>query len=176
MSQTPHHPPHIYLDDTWYAITASVYGRHRWLVGDVNKTIVRDKLKELVSTFKASLAAWVILDNHYHLLIKAKTGKDISAMIGQLHGFVSHEINKIEGLKRRMWDNYWDICIRDEPGYWTRFNYIHHNPVKHGYVNVMQDWSFSSYKWYVKHKGTEWMADVLARFPVKDFTDARDAF
>ena len=176
MPQVQHHPPHIYLDDTWYAITSSVYGRHRWLAGDVNKTIVRDKLKELIATFKVSLAAWVILDNHYHLLLKSQTGKDISTMIGQLHGYTSRQINKIEGIQRRMWDNYWDTCMRDGQSYWTRFNYIHHNPIKHGYVMAMQDWPFSSYRWYDENKGSEWMTDALTRYPVKDFTDARDAF
>jgi putative transposase len=57
-----------------------------------------------------------------------------------------------------------------------RFNYIHNNPVKHGYVNEMGDWDYSSYQYYLEKYGKEWMADVLAQYPVIDFTDSGDDF
>jgi hypothetical protein len=49
------HPPHHYEDGTWYAITASTYGRRRWLAGDEAKTIMRDKLRALTIEFNIKL-------------------------------------------------------------------------------------------------------------------------
>lgn len=177
MAKPPHHPPHIYLDDTWYIITASIYGRQRLLHPLGYKDLVRDQLKALVVEFKLQLAAWVILDNHYHVLIKSQVGNALPHFLGRLHGRTSFEINGRDKKRgRQLWHNYWDSCIRSERDYWMRFNYIHHNPIKHGYVKRMEDWEFSSYRYYLEHKGMEWLADTWQQFPVIDFSDPRDAF
>jgi putative transposase len=75
---------------------------------------------------------------------------------------------------RQVWHNYWDTCVRTEADYWTRFNYVHYNPIKHGYVKQLSDWPFSSYGYYLKHRGEELLLDVLERYPVVDFTDPND--
>lgn len=61
-----------------------------------------------------------------------------------------------------MWYSYLDTCIRDEAGYWTRFNYIRYNPVKHGYVSRPADWPFSSYRYYLRTRGAAWLRARLA--------------
>lgn len=177
MGISRHHPPHLYLDDTWYMITSSIYGASHWLKPAGHKEVVRDKLKELILEFKLSLAAWVILDNHYHLLIRSRVGKELPRFFNRLHGATSFELNRRDGRRgRQMWHNYWDRCIRTEKDYWTRFNYIHHNPVKHQYAAGMEDWAYSSYRFYLVRKGTDWMRDVLESYPVLDFTEDGDDF
>lgn len=167
---TSHHPPHIYLDDSWYIVTASTVDHTRFLVGDAAKSLLRDKLKELVLEFKITLRAWVILDNHYHLLMKTYLGHDLSRFFGKLHGATAWQLNQWAGTPgRQIWHNYWDTCIRDEQGYWTRFNYIHQNPVKHGYVAHTAVWPFSSYHYYLRTEGQEWLDDLLMAYPVRDY-------
>lgn len=172
-----HHPPHVFLDDTWYFVTASIYQKRRLLQPDGHKDFVRDHLKFLIGEFHANQAAWVIEDNHYHVLIKSHVGNDLTRFFGRLHGRTAFELNGRDGARgRQMWHNYWDTCIRTEADYWTRFNYIHHNPVKHGYVRQMEEWPFSSYHYYLEHKGTEWLMDAFRQYPVVDFTDSSDDF
>ncbi len=177
MRPTTHHPPHIYMDDTWYMITSSVYGGRCLLRPNGYKDLVRDHLKILVVEFKLILAAWVILDNHSHILVKSKVGAQISRFVGRWHGRTSFEINALDDSRgRQVWHNYWDTCIRSEADYWTRFNYIHYNPIKHGYVKKLEDWPFSSYRYYLERKGETWLLDVFERYPVVDFTDSNDSF
>jgi putative transposase len=172
-----HHPPHIYLDNTWYIITASTRGKQRLLHSAGYKELVRDQLKVLVTEFHIQLAAWAILDNHYHILGKSHVGQDLSRMFGRLHGRTAFEINGRDDTRgRQVWHNYWDTCIRTEADYWTRFNYIHHNPVKHGYTKRMEDWAFSSCCYYREHKGSDWLLDALERYPIVDFSDPDDDF
>jgi putative transposase len=172
-----HHPPHIFLDNAWYMVNASTHLRASLLMSPEHKGLVRDHLKTLVTEFKMHLTAWVILDNHYHILVKSNDGSKLPHFFKRLHGSTAFEINRLDALRgRQVWHNYWDTCIRTEKDYWTRFNYIHHNPVKHGYVTRMRDWPFSSYRWYLEHKGEEWLADAFARYPIKDFSDVRDDF
>jgi len=172
---TNHHPPHIYLDDTWYIITASVYRGHRLLRPEGHKNLVWGQLKALVDEFELTLAAWVILDNHYHVLVKSHIGPDLRRVFGRLHGRTSYDLNRLDGARgRQVWHNYWDTCIRGEVDFWTRFNYIHNNPVKHGYVRRFEDWLFSSYHYYLEAKGQDWLDDCWERYPVIDYLDRDD--
>jgi len=41
-------------------------------------------------------------------------------------------------------------CIRDEQDYQNHLDYIHYNPVKHGYVQLVKDWPYSSFHRYAK--------------------------
>jgi putative transposase len=172
-----HHPPHVYLDNTWYFVTASIHRKHRLLQPAGHKDFVRDQLKASVAEFYVQLPAWVILDNHYHILGKSHVGQDLARLFGRLHGRTAFELNGRDGTRgRQVWHNYWDTCIRTEADYWTRFNYIHHNPVKHGYVGHMEDWLFSSYCYYLEHKGNDWLIDAFQQYPIVDFTDSDDDF
>ena len=165
-----HHPPHIYLDDTWYIVTsATLYHRH-YLAQPQAKPLVVQKLHELVESFGIELQAWVVLDNHYHILFKTHHGKDLSRFFGQLHGGTSRQINLWDDATgRQVWHNYWDTCIRSEEDFWTRFNYIHNNPIKHGYVKRLEDWPYSSYHHWLATKGQDWLDDCWERYPVSDF-------
>jgi putative transposase len=171
-----HHPPHVYLDDTWYIITAGTFDRGALLSNEQAKELLRDTLKTLALEFRITLRAWVILDNYYHLLLRTSRGKDLSHFIGRLHGSTARQINLWDQVTaRQVWHNYWDTCIRTEADYWTRFNYIHNNPVKHGYVSKWEDWPFSSYGYYLRTKGEEWLLDRWRRYPVIDYLEGDDS-
>ena len=48
-------------------------------------------------------------------------------------------------------------------------NYIHHNPVKHGYVTRWQDWPWSSARAYLEALGIEEATKRWQQHPVLDF-------
>jgi len=125
--------------------------------------------------FGLALLAWVILDNHYHVIFKAQRGNLLPRFFGRLHGSASRQINQRDSrVGRQVWHNYWDTSIRTEGDLWTRFNYLHNNPVKHGYVQDLRDWEFSSYHHYRRLKGEEWLVDCWQRYPVIDFIEGDD--
>jgi putative transposase len=45
---------------------------------------------------------------------------------------------------------YWEHTIRDEKDYGRHLDYIHFNPVKHGLVDRVLDWPYSSSHLYVR--------------------------
>ncbi len=45
---------------------------------------------------------------------------------------------------------FWEHQIRDKRNYTQRINYIHYNPVKHGYVKNVKAWPSSSFHNFVK--------------------------
>lgn len=59
---------------------------------------------------------------------------------------------------------YWEHTIREEDDYARHVDYIHRNPVKHGYVDRVSDWPYSSFRRFV-HSGVypgDWCGDVAA--------------
>ena len=54
---------------------------------------------------------------------------------------------EIVGNKKKLtqWqDRFWEHTIRDERDMKTHYDYIHYNPVKHGYVESADQWKWSS--------------------------------
>jgi putative transposase len=45
---------------------------------------------------------------------------------------------------------FWEHAIRDEEDFARHADYIHFNPVKHGYVTRPLDWPYSSFRRFVK--------------------------
>lgn len=64
--------------------------------------------------------------------------------------------------------------MRSEAHYYTTLNYIHNNPVKHGYASKWTDWPFSSVHWYLDVKGRKWLEDVWRSYPVLNYGDKWD--
>jgi putative transposase len=53
--------------------------------------------------------------------------------------------------ERGIWQRrFWEHTIRDEKDYENHLNYIHNNPVKHGYVQNATDWPYSSIHRFIK--------------------------
>ncbi len=59
-------------------------------------------------------------------------------------------ITKNQRNEYNLWQKrFWEHRIRDEQDLITHVDYIHYNPVKHGWVNQVQDWPYSSFHRYV---------------------------
>jgi len=166
----PHRPPHLLINETWYFITAHTVGKTPLLSTDEQKSIWLDNFITLQNRFKVNVSAWVLLDNHYHFLTYFHDAQIIPKFVQQLHGSTSFKLNKYESTKgREVWYSYWDCCVRDEKDFWTKFNYIHYNPTKHGYVESPEDWKFSSLNEILGNKGQDWVDDCWARYPVVEY-------
>ena len=166
-----HHPPHIFLDNTYYFLTARTYQKKKIFSTDKKKQLLINGLKAEFRKQHFELVAWVVLDNHYHIEFKAGEAKVLSKIINLIHGKTSYLVNKLDCVRdRKVFQNYWDHCIRDEKDYYKHFNYIHHNPIKHGYKKEMEGYKFSSYNEWVSKYGVEWMESCFKLYPITDFT------
>lgn len=163
-------PPHIYQENKIYFLTAHTFDKENILIGDNHKRIFCEVLSGCLKEFGARILGWTININHYHLLLYFKD-KNIKNFVQKLHGKTSYLFNKFDGLRgRRVWVNYWDRCVHSERDFYIRLNYIHHNCIKHGYTEKMDDYKWSSYSQYVKKYGEEWICDCFEHYSIKDFT------
>jgi len=57
---------------------------------------------------------------------------------------------KVKG-ERGIWQRrYWEHTLRDEMDFERHCDYIHFNPVKHGYVSKPKEWAYSSFQRFVR--------------------------
>jgi putative transposase len=107
-----------------------------------------------------SLVAMVVLPEHLHAIWRLPPGDADYPMRWSLikSGF-SRRIGKGEEIdatrqrkrERGIWQRrYWEHQIRDEADLARHVDYIHYNPVKHGWVTRVGDWPHSTFHEYVR--------------------------
>ena len=199
MAYKPFHPPHFYIDQATYFVSARTFNNVPVLASDAHKRLFRELLREKIKAIGVRLFAWVILSDHYHLLFYVDEGVKIGRFLKHLHGASSRRLNELDKQRgRRVWRNYWDRCPRDEKEFWAYFNYIHINPIKHRVVPtdgpsfqsladsaltndihaLLQSYEFSSYHYYWRRYGEEWFNDLWEAYPIPDYLrmwDEQDA-
>ncbi|HVP36826.1 MAG TPA: transposase, partial [Terriglobales bacterium] len=139
-----HAPAHLFMESHPYFITAGTYLKQHFFINDQEKELLFEVIQQILLKCSVQLTAWAILSNHYHLVIGLKDPFLLPEIIRKIHSKSSVELNKKEHqTKRKIWQNYWDRCIRDEKDYYCKLNYVHFNPVKHGYTEDPSEYRFS---------------------------------
>ena len=124
---------------------------------------LRDVIVEVRHEHPFSIDAWVLLPDHMHCIWTLPDGdQDYSKRWGLIKsGFSkrardlsSANMNSISRIRHReaaIWQRrFWEHQIRDQEDLNRHIDYIHYNPVKHGLVQRVQDWPFSTFHRYVK--------------------------
>jgi putative transposase len=71
--------------------------------------------------------------------------------------------SKLAKREKGIWQRrYWEHAIRVEADFERHVDYIHFNPVKHGYVGRVADWPYSSFHRYVEQGllPMDWGGDI----------------
>ncbi|PIS42771.1 MAG: hypothetical protein COT24_01710 [Candidatus Kerfeldbacteria bacterium CG08_land_8_20_14_0_20_40_16] len=147
-----HIPFHLYLDEKIYFVTSRTIKRKKLFNCNAKLDLLEKRIKAAAKKYCIELHAWVVLANHYHLLFTLHEGVKLSNLIRFINSDSSYLLNSNDNARgRKIWWNYWDVCVRTKKDFWAYFNYIHYNPVKHGCVELEGDYRYSSYN-YFKNK------------------------
>ncbi|MDH5631240.1 MAG: transposase [Gammaproteobacteria bacterium] len=131
-----------------------------------NKTLLVDEFDKLRMVFNDvkkrhpfKLDAMVVLPEHIHAMMTLPPNdNDFAKRWMLIKSDFSRLLPKTEKKntsrqtkgERGIWQRrYWEHLIRDETDYINHVNYIHYNPVKHGYVTNAIDWKYSTIHRYV---------------------------
>ena len=165
-----HAPPHLEGVAGEFLITAACY-EHRHVFGTPEElTWLTQRLAEGLDADKNPWRAFVVLPNHYHLVVKISNLEAFSDAIRRTHSRVATEVNSRQQERgRRVWYRYSDRAIRSERHLRAAVNYIHHNPVKHGFVGTEEEWPWSSVQEYLSGHGGEWLDAVRQAYPLGEF-------
>jgi len=102
-----------------------------------------------------TIHGWVILPEHMHCVIELPADDanyatrwrlikmEFSKALPRTERLSSVRIRRGE---RGIWQRrYWEHLIRDERDYRAHMDYVHINPLKHGLVNRVADWTYSTF-------------------------------
>lgn len=82
----PNTPAHLFIDDAPYFITGAIYQKRKLLRNAALKQGLLDKIRANTRHFGWTLEHWVILDNHYHLMLRSRRGDDLPELMQRVHG------------------------------------------------------------------------------------------
>lgn len=119
-----------------------------------------------------SMPAWVVLPDHLHCIWELPEGDDDfatrwrhvkTAFSRAIPAGEPRSARRIAKAERAIWQRrYWEHLVRDDADLRAHVDYIHINPVKHGHVQRVVDWPYSSFH---KHVERGWLAEDWACDP-----------
>ncbi|MGR9087949.1 MAG: REP-associated tyrosine transposase [Gammaproteobacteria bacterium] len=122
--------------------------------------LLRTIVRRIRKRYPFHIDAWVALPDHLHsVLILPPDDSDFSTRWRLIKSGFSRALPKTERRsevrraagERGIWQrHYWEHYIRDETDYERHVDYIHMNPLKHGWVKQVCDWPFSAFHRYVE--------------------------
>jgi putative transposase len=142
---------------TYFFTVTLIDRRSRWLVDRI------DRLRAAIQTVKRErpfrVDAMVILPEHLHAvwtlpqhdddyavrwrMIKARFSRALANDGAELRRNVKGEYN--------LWQRrYWEHTVRDEIDLRHHVDYVHYNPVKHGWVQRVDQWPYSTFHRFVR--------------------------
>jgi len=146
----------IFMDGYSYFITVITHQRNPILIENI--TLLRESFSVSKSRYKYSIDAIVIMPDHFHMIITPEIAEEYPHIIRTVkqhfskhcpviyfeHIDQSHSRAK-KGYSLVWQKRFYEHTIRNEKDLTEKMQYIQHNPVKHGYVDVVEDWEFSSF-------------------------------
>ena len=148
-------------------VTGSTYLKRRHLIDSDSRERLLLYILKSCQRYGWNLEDWVILDNHYHLMLESPENADsLPLLVKAAHKFTSIWLrkNKEVDTSKKIFHNYWDSCITYERSYFARLNYVYFNPVKHVYVSHPKDYPFGSY-FYRYEKFAEELKILRDKYP-----------
>jgi putative transposase len=146
-----------------YFFTLVTHRRQKLFLDDRVRHALREAIEKTRIAFPFQMLAWVLLPDHLHCIWTLPEGDaDFTKRWGMIKRHVSqhcaHLINldqrpSVSKFKRKesnFWQRrYWEHQIRDEIDFKRHLDYIHWNPLKHGLVDKVSDWPYSTFHRYV---------------------------
>ena len=125
-----------------------------------NIDILRAAVKKVKKKYPFQIDGWVVLPDHIHCIWTLPPDDNNYSTRWRL--IKTYFVRKLPKTERRsfvrqkrgergIWQRrYWEHQIRDDKDYSVHMDYLLYNPVKHGYVQRVTDWPFSTFSHLVK--------------------------
>lgn len=147
-----------------YFFTAIAFRRQPIFRDEIAIEVLSDAILKVQSRRPFQIDAQVILPDHIHALWTLPEGDDDYSTRWRLikeaftrwhvaqHGEGQRSKSREGKGEQAVWQRrFWEHAIRDDDDFDHHFDYIHFNPVKHGYVAAPKDWPHSTFRdWVAK--------------------------
>lgn len=148
---------------TSFFFTLITYHRRPILCDEPIRTALRDAIQIVRRSMPFDIDGWVLLPDHMHCVWTLPPDEaDFSQRWSQIKRRVSKDCGHVYKLRgsdaaeRRgeatIWQRrFWEHRIRSDIDMQRHMDYLHYNPVKHGHVEQVSMWPYSTFHRYVKN-------------------------
>lgn len=150
--------------------TATINNWQPLLTDDKHKDIIVDSLKFLVAEKRMELNAFVIMNNHIHLIWQPMFSYTPTSIQSSFMKYTAQQLKRsltknnaemLDMFKVNKYDRTYQFWKRESLGielispavFEQKLDYIHYNPVKAGLCVNAEDYHYSSARFY--HDGTD---------------------
>ncbi len=147
-----------------FFLSVVTFNRRKIFNHPQGRRILGKAVNQIIGEFPFSLDAWVLMEDHLHTIwTLPKEDTNYGKRVGLIKAHFSkaakiwfHDksmMNLSRQYRREItiWQRrFWEHTIRDEEDLAKHFDYLHYNPVKHGLVQRVRDWPYSSFHRLVK--------------------------
>jgi REP element-mobilizing transposase RayT len=162
----------IEYPEALYHVLSRGNERREIFVDDDDRRLFLDTLGEMAERFEADIAAYVLMGNHYHLLLRTRR-PNLSKCMQWFGVTYTNRFNALNAHSGHLFQGRFKSMIVQNDAYLLRLSYyIHRNPVRAGIVERLADYRWSSYPVYAcGRKAPAWLnTDLL----LSQFVNAAD--
>ncbi len=143
----------IEYEGAFYHVTSRGNERKKIFFSKSDYRRFKSYLESAIEKYSYRLHAYVLMGNHYHLLIE--TGKpNLNKLMHYINGSYTNYINRRKGRIGHLFQGRYKAILIDRDNYLLELSrYIHLNPVNAGIVENPQGYPYSSYSSFIKKKG-----------------------
>jgi putative transposase len=163
----PHAPVHRISKDGTFIVTAATLDHAHLFKGTDRLDYLLGELLSQLRDAGWELEAWAVFSNHYHFVAHALPGAELlSSVLRELHRSTSLHVNKLDlAHERQTWYQFWETRLSYEESYLARLSYVHQNAVKHGLVEVANQYRWCSAEWF-ERMGTPAQVKTVYRMKI----------
>jgi len=148
----------FYVPNYSYFLTVVTQNREPILIDNIE--LLRESFRRSKKRYNYKIDAIIVLPDHFHMIITPKVPEEYSAIISFIkRSFVygldielkqKFRANLSTSQYRRQHSGVWqrrfyEHTIRDERDLYNHLEYMKNNPLKHGLVENIKDWKYSSF-------------------------------
>lgn len=135
-----------------YHLMSRGNARQHIFLSDHDRYLFLSLLEELSGRFDIEIFAYVLMNNHYHLLVRTLQANLSRAMQWLGTGY-TRRFNLIHHQSGHLFQGRFKSIIVENDAYLLRLScYIHRNPLRAGLVERLVDYPWSSYRFYAYRK------------------------
>ena len=141
-----------------YFFTVATHERQPILLEPTLRDALRNAVQHTRTHHPFEMDAWVLLPDHLHTIwtlpegdanfsvrwnmVKQLTSKGARAF----HDETRLNVSRLQRREASVWQRrFWEHQVRDDADFARCMDYVHFNPVKHGLVDRVVDWEFSTF-------------------------------
>ena len=136
----------IYTNEFPYHVWARSNNRD-WFYApqDAMWEIFKDQLNQRIRTHKFQVHAFVLMNNHYHMICSTDQEFDLGVVMQALQKSVSRSVNALTGRINHVFGGpYKASLVCSEDYYFNLFKYVYRNPVQANICNQAMDYTYST--------------------------------